>query len=78
MPVIRGCVNGRVVADRVRDPHERAARRGMLWDEWERKLAAKWRRQGVGAEEMAVRLMRPVAEIVGFDPVRPNGRRNDG
>ena len=77
MPVVRGCVNGRIVSDRVGDPHTRAERRWIPWDEWERRLAIKWRKQGVGVEEIARRLMRPVSQIVGFDPVRPNGRRSD-
>lgn len=76
MPVIMGTVAGRIHnPEAVANANERAERRGMPWDEWERELVARWRRRGVGVEKMALSLMRPVSEVVGFDPVRPNGRR---
>ena len=76
MPVVRGTVAGRI-----HNPVRCKARvvpscRGWLkFDEWERQLVIRWMRDGLGVEEVARRLMRPVAQIVRFDPVRPNGRR---
>ena len=83
MPVIYGTVGGRCRNGLLRDAMgrpgiQRACRHWVPFDEWERQLVIEWTQRGIGVEEMARRLMRPVAQIVGFDPVRPNGRRSDG
>jgi hypothetical protein len=78
MPVIVGMVGGRVHGVQ-RDATEThvspTARKTLPFDFWEAELVERWLAEGVGVEEVARRLMRPVSQIVGFDPVRPNGRR---
>ena len=78
MPIVMGTVAGRVhnIRDALGRPHiSRQCRHWVKFDEWERNLVIEWIQEGVGVEEIARRLMRPVAQIVGFDPVRPTGRR---
>ena len=78
MPEMRGTVKGRVHNARGAAARPRISwrcRHWMKFDEWERQLVIEWTRQGVGVETIARRLLRPVAQIVAFDPVRPNGRR---
>ncbi len=72
MAEIRGTVAGRIHPD----VHQRAERWWMPFDFWEAELIVLWKGARVGDERIALRLMRPVRQIVEFDPLRPNGRRS--
>ena len=71
MPIIRGTVAGRIHRPRI----SARCRHWVPFDIWEAELVERWTAEGVGVETIARRLMRPVAQITTFDPVRPNGRR---
>lgn len=71
MPEVRGTVAGRIHPVE----HPRAERAWIPFDFWEIELVMLWKKARVGDERIALRLMRPVEQIVDFDPLRPNGRR---
>ena len=56
-------------------PVSSARRASLPFHPWEADLVVRWKMAGDGDEIIAMRLMRPVSQISGFDPVRPNGRR---
>lgn len=81
MPTIYGNVAGRNHTGVIKDAKYTricpTIRKPYVFDLWEAELIEKWKRDGKGDDEIAYETFRPVRQIERYDPVRPNGRRND-